>query len=208
MRIVDPDVANDDLYDWDTHVAKVRPAGFWTQDRVAVLTRMWNDNIQASEIGLAIGCTKAAAIGKANRLSLTPRRPSDFAPRFRNNRTRNRFWTPERDALLATMWAGGIVAPKIGSTLGTTPQGVRRRAKAIGLDRRMNEARFWTPERNQVLKEGWISGKSATIIGEWIGCTYDAVLSQASAMGLPRREVRFQAGNQYRVERAIRNRAA
>lgn len=208
MRLVDPDVANDRLYDWDSHVKKARAVGFWTDARVEELTRMWSDNILAREIGLAIGCTKDSVIGKANRMGLPPRRPSDFAPRFRNNRKKTRFWTPERDILLASVWASGVVATKIASTLGTTPQGVRRRAKTIGLDRRMNEVRFWTPERNQVLKEGWISGKSANIISVWIGCTYYAVLAQASAMGLPRREVRFQAGNQYRAERAERGRAA
>lgn len=49
---------------------------FWTADRVAELTRLWNENLPAKEIAERIGCTRAAVIGKSGRLGLPLHRRS------------------------------------------------------------------------------------------------------------------------------------
>lgn len=47
--------------------------GFWTPERIKVLTTLWNDGVFALDIAKVIGCTKNAVIGKANRINLQPR---------------------------------------------------------------------------------------------------------------------------------------
>ena len=47
----------------------------WTPERVAAVTRLWNEGLTTAEIGRAIGMSKNAVVGKAHRLQL-PARPS------------------------------------------------------------------------------------------------------------------------------------
>lgn len=73
-RPLDDDVDDTDhLYDWDNHVPKPKKVGFWTDDRITVLRQLWNLGVVTREIALALGTTKNAVIGKADRLGL-PRR--------------------------------------------------------------------------------------------------------------------------------------
>lgn len=57
-------------------------ADFWTPERVDFLAKNWNDPIwSASRIGAHLGCTRNAAIGKAQRLGLSgPVRPARMVP--------------------------------------------------------------------------------------------------------------------------------
>lgn len=47
--------------------------GGWTKERIADLTRMWNDGLSCSVIAEKLGVTRNMVISKANRLSLRPR---------------------------------------------------------------------------------------------------------------------------------------
>jgi GcrA cell cycle regulator len=47
----------------------------WTPERVAAVTRLWNEGLTTAEIGRMIGVSKNAVVGKAHRLQL-PARPS------------------------------------------------------------------------------------------------------------------------------------
>ena len=48
-------------------------AGTWTDERIAALTRLWEEGITTAEIGRRIGVTKNAVIGKVHRIGLVPR---------------------------------------------------------------------------------------------------------------------------------------
>ena len=45
----------------------------WTPERVATVTRLWNEGLTTAEIGRAVGMSKNAVVGKAHRLQLPPR---------------------------------------------------------------------------------------------------------------------------------------
>jgi GcrA cell cycle regulator len=45
----------------------------WTQERIETLAQLWTDGHSTAEIGRRLGVTKNAVVGKAHRLSLTPR---------------------------------------------------------------------------------------------------------------------------------------
>jgi GcrA cell cycle regulator len=51
--------------------APVEPT--WTPERIADLTRLWEEGITTAEIGRRIGVSKNAVIGKVHRIGLTPR---------------------------------------------------------------------------------------------------------------------------------------
>src|SRR3990172_1193550 len=62
----------------------------WTDERVALLTKLWADGLSASQIaGELGGITRNAVIGKVHRLGLSGRAkaPSSAAPRQRKPRT-------------------------------------------------------------------------------------------------------------------------
>ena len=46
---------------------------FWTPERIAELTRLWNAGLTTSEIGMQLGISKNAVVGKAHRLHLSAR---------------------------------------------------------------------------------------------------------------------------------------
>ena len=51
--------------------------GSWNEDRIATLRELWDEGLPAAGIGRRLGSTKNAAIGKAWRLHLPPRRVTD-----------------------------------------------------------------------------------------------------------------------------------
>ncbi len=53
----------------------------WTPERIAEITRLWDEGLTTAEIGKMVGVSKNAVVGKAHRLGL-PARPS---PIRRNN---------------------------------------------------------------------------------------------------------------------------
>jgi hypothetical protein len=50
-----------------------RPEIDWTPERIALLTRLWDEGRTAASIAMEIGCTKNAVVGKAHRLRLRGR---------------------------------------------------------------------------------------------------------------------------------------
>lgn len=48
----------------------------WTSERIAALIALWNEGLTTSEIGVRLGITKNAVIGKVHRLGLQQRRPT------------------------------------------------------------------------------------------------------------------------------------
>ena len=66
----------DTLVEWESRV--------WDPDDDARLTLLWNGGMSTAQIGLRIGRTKSAAIGRARRLNLVPRpSPLPGAPKQR-----------------------------------------------------------------------------------------------------------------------------
>lgn len=62
----------------------------WTDERVELLKKLWNDGLSASQIAAELGCiTRNAVIGKVHRLGLSGRTkaPSSSIPRQRKART-------------------------------------------------------------------------------------------------------------------------
>jgi len=51
----------------------------WTDDAIATLTRLWNEDIPASAIGREMGITKSSVLGKVHRLKLSARNPQECA---------------------------------------------------------------------------------------------------------------------------------
>src|SRR5579884_3998321 len=49
----------------------------WTPERVEKLKELWPQGLSCSRIGLKIGVSRSAVIGKAHRLKLAPRRTVD-----------------------------------------------------------------------------------------------------------------------------------
>jgi len=45
----------------------------WTQERIETLGSLWTEGLSTAEIGRRLGVSKNAVVGKAHRLSLTPR---------------------------------------------------------------------------------------------------------------------------------------
>ncbi len=45
----------------------------WSPERIAELTRLWNEGLATSEIGKRLGISKNAVVGKAHRLHLSAR---------------------------------------------------------------------------------------------------------------------------------------
>jgi GcrA cell cycle regulator len=45
----------------------------WSPERIAELTKLWNDGLATSEIGKRLGISKNAVVGKAHRLHLSAR---------------------------------------------------------------------------------------------------------------------------------------
>jgi GcrA cell cycle regulator len=51
--------------------------GSWTEEATARLRSLWDEHLSASEIGRRLGFSKNAVLGKAWRLALPRRRPSE-----------------------------------------------------------------------------------------------------------------------------------
>jgi len=73
----------------------------WTDERVELLKKLWNDGLSASQIaGELGGITRNAVIGKVHRLGLSGRAksPSSSVPRARKPRPVSQFPRPARHA--------------------------------------------------------------------------------------------------------------
>ena len=92
----------------------------WTPERVATVTRLWNEGLTTAEIGRTIGMSKNAVVGKVHRLQL-PSRPSPI----RQGKSASEKVQRERApvAVVAQMKAPQTLHPAIGSAACKWPIG-------------------------------------------------------------------------------------
>lgn len=93
----------------------------WTEDQIATLRRLWDEGLSTAKIGLRLGCSKNAVIGKVRRIGLA-RRPH-IIPTFP--------WTAERVAVLQSLHARGAGALTIGQVIGCSASCVVRKMRAL-----------------------------------------------------------------------------
>jgi GcrA cell cycle regulator len=88
----------------------------WTDERVALLSKLWAEGLSASQIAAELGgVTRNAVIGKVHRLGLSGRsKPASNSPK-RAKRTRNTYNSKPRTAGTKTTPArvGGQASPKM-----------------------------------------------------------------------------------------------
>lgn len=53
----------------------------WTAEKIEALKTLWRDGVTASNIGLQLGCTKNAVLGKVHKLKLASRRAKQNQPK-------------------------------------------------------------------------------------------------------------------------------
>lgn len=132
----------------------------WTQERVATARRMWRDGASASMIGLAIGCSRNAVIGKLYRLRINWRRATveRLQPGVAKGTkpARPGFWQEHRDWFIPLFDMGLTnieIAARAGREFGVRVQGTSIAAALvrIGLTR--------TPEQMFKLKSRAMTGR-------------------------------------------------
>ena len=67
----------------------VQPPGTWNEDRLVMLRELWAEGVSVTQIGRALGVTRNAVVGKAQRLGLPRRRspiPEVAAPAVKGRR--------------------------------------------------------------------------------------------------------------------------
>lgn len=119
-------------------------SSIWNETAVAILRRMVEEGRSAREAGLALGCSRNAAMGKANRLGLQFRsndrrpmgmrsvaKPRPSVPRLVSGR--NRPWTMEDDAALRQHHQQRWTARQSGLALGRSATAVAQRRKVLKL---------------------------------------------------------------------------
>lgn len=104
----------------------------WTDTQITALTRLWDDDRSASEIGKLLGFGKNAVIGKAHRLGLPPR-PSPVCVAAKRKPP---FWTPERNEKLTALHKSGLTNKQLAEELETTENRIRKQLSSLGLTRR------------------------------------------------------------------------
>src|SRR5712675_2712287 len=90
----------------------------WTEERVALLTKLWADGLSASQIAAELGgITRNAVIGKVHRLGLSGRAksPSSTSPRPRKPRAQGHMMRLSRPSMrgntaLAPMYETDVAA--------------------------------------------------------------------------------------------------
>jgi GcrA cell cycle regulator len=101
--------------------------GGWTEERIALLTRLWNEGLSASRIAVELGrISRNGVLGKAHRLGLVEQKPPSEQPSKIAEVRR-------RDALLVEMARAGRTAAEIVECTGRKATWVYDRAKQLGL---------------------------------------------------------------------------
>lgn len=98
---------------------------FWTMERIDTLRQMHAGGHTCREIGMAIGTSRNAVIGKLHRLGLAKQSIVDQ-------------WTPERLATLKRMHVDGASYEDIATATGFCVASCRAKASRIGLGKRGN----------------------------------------------------------------------
>ena len=70
----------------EAEVAAAGGAWLWPEERIALLKRLWDEGLSATEVALRMGggLTRNAVLGKVHRLKLPARRQAEIKPRPRN----------------------------------------------------------------------------------------------------------------------------
>lgn len=100
-------------------------ADFWTDDKIETLRAMHRDGHTCREIGMVVGATRNAVIGKLHRLGISKPSAVDH-------------WTAERLATLRTMHVEGASYEEIAEATGFCVGSCRTKASRIGLASRGN----------------------------------------------------------------------
>lgn len=120
------------------------------------------------------------------------------------------FWNDEREAELRRLWSLKITAAVIGKSLGCSRMAVIGKANRLDLEARDPRAfappppkqvrgfnRFWSTERDALLRSYWDDQFTAEQIGQKMGITPVAARKRAAKIGLERR-----ASNWYHLKLA------
>jgi GcrA cell cycle regulator len=109
----------------------------WTDERIAILEKLWLAGHSGSQIAKALGgITRNAVIGRAYRMGLSGReKPS--SPGFPIREPLLSFWTGDRTKSLAEMWPTTMGAAQIALALGggISTDAVKQKALRMGLVR-------------------------------------------------------------------------
>lgn len=98
---------------------------FWTADRIETLRAMRENGATAVQIGLAVGCSKNAVLGKLDRLGF-------------NTSAGPRKWTPELCERLRVLYATGVPVDEIAAALGISYKAATNQAARMRLPKRGN----------------------------------------------------------------------
>lgn len=106
------------------------------------------------------------------------------------------FWTDERVSILRAMLAANHTGNEIAAALGNgcTKRAVIGKANRLGLCAQ-GMARFWTPDKDAVLRELHAANASFDRIAAVMGVTRKAAANRAVAIGLPGRPRHFRAAD-------------
>src|SRR3546814_7694261 len=78
-------------------------ASVWTEDRLTDLTRLWTEGLSITQIGLALGVSRNAVVGKVHRMGL-PKRQSPIV-KSDKPRVRSEEHTSELQSLMRNSYA-------------------------------------------------------------------------------------------------------
>ena len=160
----------------------------WPRAKDELLVKLWFaefPRLSSTKIARLIGGVSAHAVDQHARRTLgLPNRGADDSIRF---------WTKEKDALLADLRQRvPYVSEKvIAKTIGTTVKGTRRRALDLGLPPRPPHPELWWSfeGREAKLTQLWnVEEKSAQECADILGTERGAVCSKARRLGLRSRE--------------------
>jgi hypothetical protein len=96
----------------------------WTKELDETLREEWAGQRSAREIGIVMGMTKSAIIGRAHRLGLPKRPPPAHIVGI---------WTLEKEEMLRNLYAQNLTGIEIAERMGMTVQAVQRRASYLGI---------------------------------------------------------------------------
>lgn len=106
------------------------PSIEWNDDQIAELTRLWDAGMSITSIGIEMGVSRNAVVGKARRLKLSPRDRviASLSPALR--------------AKVATMLSAGVSAAKTATACGVNRQTAQRIARRLYQDAAAERSRI------------------------------------------------------------------
>lgn len=110
---------------------------FWTDERTAFLRDGRIAGMSATQIGMEIGASRSAVLGKAHRLKL------DGAPRDVASRKPRSLWSPDDLAVLRSHAEAGLCAAEIAERMGRVIAGV----VSVATREKIKVARFTAEEQ-------------------------------------------------------------